>query len=229
MTKLYELVSLNLGMPKEVTYGENLIRTGINKSQVNEPAFLSSLKFEGDGQADLIHHGGIDKAVCVYSYNHYSYWEKELNRNLAYGAFGENITVQGMLEEDVCIGDIFQVGEAVVQVSQPRQPCFKLAKKYDVPKLPLYFQNTGYTGFYFRVLKEGWVSPTDSLAKIQTDPKGISIAYANHMMHKEKRNFEGIRRILEVDALSTSWKKTFEKRLMGEEVNTKARLEGISE
>lgn len=229
MTKLYELVSLNLGMPKEVTYGENLIRTGINKSQVNEPAFLSSLKFEGDGQADLIHHGGIDKAVCVYSYNHYSYWEKELNRNLVYGAFGENITVQGMLEEDVCIGDIFQVGEAVVQVSQPRQPCFKLAKKYDVPKLPLYFQNTGYTGFYFRVLKEGWVSPTDSLAKIQTDPKGISIAYANHMMHKEKRNFEGIRRILEVDALSTSWKKTFEKRLMGEEVNTKARLEGISE
>ncbi|KEK23498.1 MOSC domain-containing protein [Bacillus gaemokensis] len=229
MSKLYKLMSLNLGMPKEVSYGGKIIQTGMNKSRVSEPVFLSSLKFNGDGQADLVHHGGIDKAVCVYSYNHYPYWEKELNRKLLYGAFGENMTVQDMLEEDVCIGDIFQIGEAMVQVSQPRQPCFKLAKKYDIPQLPLYFQNTGYTGFYFRVLKEGWVSPTDALIQLEPDCKGISIAFANHMMHKEKRNFEGVRRILEVEALSASWRKTFEKRLKGEEVSTKERLEGISE
>lgn len=88
---------------------------------------------------------------------------KELNQVLIYGAFGENITISGMCEEDVCIGDTFQIGEAIVQVTQPRQPCFKLAKKYNIPKLPLYFQETGYTGFYFRVLKEGWVSPADTL------------------------------------------------------------------
>lgn len=229
MPRSYDLMSLNVGMPKEVSYGGKLIQTGINKSRVSEPVFLSSLKFNGDGQADLVHHGGIDKAVCVYSYNHYPYWEKELNRKLVYGAFGENMTVQDLLEEDVCIGDIFQIGEAVVQVSQPRQPCFKLAKKYDIPQLPLYFQNTGYTGFYFRVLKEGWVSPTDSLTQLESDRKGISIAFANHIVHKEKHNFEGVRRILGVEALSASWRKTFEKRLKGEEGSTKERLEGISE
>ncbi|MEN1936091.1 MOSC domain-containing protein [Paenibacillus sp. 102] len=229
MLKSYNLMSLNIGMPKEVSYGGKLIQTGINKAQVSEPVYLSSLKFNGDGQADLVHHGGIDKAVCVYSYNHYPYWEKELNRKLVYGAFGENMTVQDMLEEDVCIGDIFQIGEVTVQVSQPRQPCFKLVKKYDIPQLPLYFQNTGYTGFYFRVLKEGWVLPTDSLTQLETNHQGISIAFANHIMHKEERNFEGVRRILGVEALSTSWRKTFEKRLKGEEVNTKERLEGISE
>ncbi|MBJ8032143.1 MOSC domain-containing protein, partial [Bacillus cereus group sp. N21] len=88
----------------------------------------------GDGQADLVHHGGVDKAVCVYSGEHYSYWEETLNQDLEYGAFGENITVSGMREEDVCIGDTFELGEAIVQVTQPRQPCFKLAKKYNIPK-----------------------------------------------------------------------------------------------
>lgn len=222
-------MSLNLGMPKEVMYGGKLIQTGINKLQVSEPIFLSSLKFNGDGQADLVHHGGVDKAVCVYSGDHYRYWEKELNRKLVYGAFGENITVQGMLEEDVCIGDVFQLGEAIVQVTQPRQPCFKLAKKYDTPKLPLYFQNTGYTGFYFRVLKEGWVSPVDALKQLEPDSKGISIAFANRIMHKEKEDLQGVRRVLEVNALSASWRNTFEKRLKGEVTSSKERLEGVKE
>ncbi|MGG0649053.1 MOSC domain-containing protein [Bacillus mycoides] len=226
MTKAYEVLSLNIGLPKEVMYGGKLIQTGINKKQVKEPVFLSFLKLNGDGQADLVHHGGVDKAVCVYTGDHYPYWEKELNQELVYGAFGENITVSGMCEEDVCIGDTFHLGEAIVQVTQPRQPCFKLAKKYNIPKLPLYFQDTGYTGFYFRVLKEGWILPVDTLKLLKPDPKGVSVSFANRIMHKEKQNSEGLKRILEVNALSTSWRKTLEKRIRGEEISTKERLEG---
>ncbi|HEQ3528744.1 MOSC domain-containing protein [Bacillus thuringiensis serovar kyushuensis] len=229
MANEYQLLSLNIGLPKEVIYGGKVIHTGINKKQVKEPVYLSFVKFNGDGQADLVHHGGVDKAVCVYTGDHYPYWEKELNQDLVYGAFGENITVSGMREEDVCIGDMFELGEAIVQVTQPRQPCFKLAKKYNIPKLPLYFQETGYTGFYFRVLKEGWVSSVDTLKSLQSDPKGVSIAFANRIMHKEKQNIEGVKRILEVNALSSSWRKSFEKRISGEEINTKERLEGIKE
>ncbi|PDY20777.1 MULTISPECIES: MOSC domain-containing protein [Bacillus cereus group] len=229
MDNEYQLLSLNIGLPKEVTYGGKVIHTGINKKQVKEPVYLSFVKFNGDGQADLVHHGGVDKAVCVYTGDHYPYWEKELNQDLVYGAFGENITVSGMSEEDVCIGDTFELGQAIVQVTQPRQPCFKLAKKYNIPKLPLYFQETGYTGFYFRVLKEGWVSSVDTLKRLQSDPKGVSVAFANRIMHKEKQNIEGVKRILEVNALSNSWRKSFEKRISGEEINTKERLEGIKE
>ncbi|GAB6489080.1 cytoplasmic protein [Bacillus sp. UMTAT18] len=229
MANEYQLLSLNIGLPKEVTYGGKVIHTGINKKQVKEPVYLSFVKFNGDGQADLVHHGGVDKAVCVYTGDHYPYWEKELNQDLVYGAFGENITVSDMREEDVCIGDTFKLGQAIVQVTQPRQPCFKLAKKYNIPKLPLYFQETGYTGFYFRVLKEGWVSSVDTLKRLQSNPKGVSVAFANRIMHKEKQNIEGIKRILEVNALSSSWRKSFEKRISGEEMNTKERLEGIKE
>ena len=229
MANEYRLLSLNIGLPKEVTYGGKVIHTGINKKQVKEPVYLSFVKFNGDGQADLVHHGGVDKAVCVYTGDHYPYWEKELNQDLVYGAFGENITVSGMREEDVCIGDTFELGQAIVQVTQPRQPCFKLAKKYNIPKLPLYFQETGYTGFYFRVLKEGWVSSVDTLKRLQSDPKGVSVAFANRIMHKEKQNIEGVKRILEVNALSSSWRKSFEKRISGEEINTKERLEGIKD
>ncbi|OUB82823.1 MOSC domain-containing protein [Bacillus thuringiensis serovar medellin] len=229
MANEYQLLSLNIGLPKEVTYSGKVVHTGINKKQVKEPVYLSFVKFNGDGQADLIHHGGVDKAVCVYTGDHYPYWEKELNQDLVYGAFGENITVSGMSEEDVCIGDTFELGQAIVQVTQPRQPCFKLAKKYNIPKLPLYFQETGYTGFYFRVLKEGWVSSVDTLKRLQSDPKGVSVAFANRIMHKEKQNIEGVKRILEVNALSNSWRKSFEKCISGEEIHTKERLEGIKE
>lgn len=229
MANEFQLLSINIGLPKEVTYGGKVIHTGINKKQVKEPVYLSFVKFNGDGQADLVHHGGVDKAVCVYNSDYYPYWEKELNQDLVYGAFGENITVIGMREEDVCIGDTFKLGQAIVQVTQPRQPCFKLAKKYNIPKLPLYFQETGYTGFYFRVLKEGWVSSVDTLKRLQSDPKGVSVAFANRIMHKEKQNIEGVKRILEVNALSSSWRKSFEKRISGEEINTKERLEGIKE
>lgn len=223
-----EIVSINIGKPKTINDNGKELRSGIFKTQTNEPIFLGKLNFAGDGQADLVHHGGEEKAVCVYPYEHYSHWEKDMNRELTFGAFGENLTVKGMLESDVHIGDIYRLGEAMVQISQPRQPCFKLAKRYDVFDLPLRFQNTGYTGFYFRVLREGWVKPDSKVELVEKHPKQISIQFANYMMHHDLKNSEGIKGILAVDALSSSWRKSFTKRLEGTEVDTKERLDGIN-
>lgn len=211
----YTIVSMNVGKPKTITSGGKDVVTGIYKEPVDRPLFLSKTNLDGDGQADLVHHGGEDKAVCVYPYDHYSYWVKELNRPLTYGAFGENLTVDGLVEEVVCIGDIYQIGEAVVQVSQPRQPCFKLAKRYNVVDLPVKFQNTGYTGYYFRVLREGLVTPESKLELVERNAKGITVSFANRVMHHDKDDVAGIRRMLEVEELSANWKKTFHKRLEG--------------
>lgn len=215
MTPSMIIQSINVGKPAQVSFGGKEISTGIHKTGVREPLYLSRLNLDGDRQADLVHHGGVDKAVCVYPYEHYAYWETELNRSLTFGAFGENLTTEGMLEKDVCIGDIYRLGEAVVQVSQPRQPCFKLGVKYGVPELPLKVQQTGYTGYYFRVLTEGIVSPADSLLLKERHPAEVTISFANSIMYHEKGNIDGIQRILDVEALSDSWRQTLTKRLGG--------------
>ncbi|WP_028401659.1 MOSC domain-containing protein [Ectobacillus panaciterrae] len=226
MTTPHEIISVNIGKPISIKKMSKEIKTGIFKFQINAPVYLGKLNFNGDGQADLVHHGGVEKAVCVYSYEHYPYWERELSCEIVYGAFGENLTVKGMLEKDVCIGDIYKLGEAVVQVSQPRQPCYKLAKRYNMADLPVRFQNTGYTGFYFRVLKEGWVPEHPSIELIQRHLKGVTIEFANKIMHHAKENIEGIHQILEVDELSSNWRQTFTNRLKGKEVDPRTRLDG---
>ena len=224
--KIGEIVSLNIGKPIDVSFPSKAIATGIFKTPVDEPLFLSSIKFTGDGQADLVHHGGKDKAVCVYPFEHYPYWENELGRTLDPGAFGENLTIRGLVETDICIGDIFKLGDALVQISQPRQPCYKLSLRYDSPDMPLKVQDTGYTGFYFRVLEEGMVSKSSRLTKISSHPKAITVAYANQLMHHRKDDLEGMKRILEVEELSESWRSTFLKRLEGNEGDSRERLSG---
>lgn len=211
--KKYLLESLNVGQPKKVLYNGREIQTGIYKEPVEHPLFLSKTNLEGDGQADLVHHGGEDKAVCVYSFDHYSYWEDALGVQLEPGAFGENLTIRGLTEENVFLGDVFQFGEAIVEVSQPRQPCFKLAMKHQVKDLPVQIQNTKFTGFYFRVLKEGRVSKEDGLELIESQANGVSITAANQIKYHDTQNTEAIKRILEVKALSDSWRSSFEKRL----------------
>lgn len=160
-----------------------------------------------------MNHGGEDKAVCVYPFEHYAYFSSEVGLSLSYGAFGENLTLLGLTEEKVCIGDEFQIGEAVVQVSQPRQPCFKLAHRHDTKDLPLRFQETGYTGFYFRVLSEGVVSKEDSVQFLRRHQDEITISYINEVQYKDKSNKEKVKKILSVPFLSESYQKTFMKRL----------------
>jgi len=221
-----EIVSLNVGMPRTAVHLNKEIFTGIMKLPVQEPLWLSSVNFAGDAQGDLVHHGGTEKAVCVYANEHYSYWSDVMGKPLAYGAFGENLTTRGMTEAEVCIGDIFKLGEATVQVSQPRQPCYKLAMKHGVPDLPLQVQETGFTGYYFRVLEEGMVSKQEGLTLLSRHPLGVTVAYANRIMHVEKRNAAGIRTVLAVDALSVNWRETLSNRLNGIEPDVQKRLAG---
>lgn len=221
-----EIVSINTGKPQPLKYQKKEIASGIFKQPVIEPIYLSRLNFDGDEQADLKHHGGKDKAVCVYPYEHYSFWENELHTRLEFGAFGENLTTRGLLESEVCIGDIFELGEAVVQVSQPRQPCYKLAARYGYTEMPLRLEETGFTGFYFRVLKEGTVSRNGEMKLVSRHPQAVTLAFANQMMHREKDNLDGMQSILEVEELSESWRNTFLKRLGGQEVSVKERRTG---
>lgn len=157
------IISLNIGTPQKLQFQGKEIETGLFKESVNKPLYLSTLNFEGDGQADLKHHGGRDKAVCVYAFEHYPYWEQELSQPLPYGVFGENLTITGLLESDVCIGNIYKIGGTLVQVTQPRQPCYKLSYRYNRKDFPLLVQDTGFTGFYVRVLQEGTISPSDEI------------------------------------------------------------------
>ncbi|MGG0668863.1 MOSC domain-containing protein [Lederbergia citrisecunda] len=221
-----KICSLNVGKPQDMQYGKKEITTGIHKKPVSDPVFLSTLNFSGDGQADLVNHGGRDKAVCAYPFDHYPHWEKELGKPLNAGAFGENLTLQGLTEDVLCIGDSFQIGEAVVQVSQPREPCFKLSLVHGRKDMPLLIQNTGYTGFYFRVLKEGVVSPSDELVHISRPASAITLTEANRLMHHDKNDLDGIRTLLKVDELSEDWRKTFQKRLDKIAINASSQLTG---
>ena len=213
MTRLGNLLSLNTALAKTVMDGSKEVRTGIFKKPSGKPLFLGASGLEGDGQADLINHGGADKAVCVYPLAHYPYWENELGGKLAFGAFGENFTVSGCGEETLRIGDVVRVGEALLEVSQPRQPCFKLGMKHRMPELPLLVQQTGYTGFYFRVLREGTVAEGDELALERRHPAEVTLAEANRLNYRDKEDINGIKRLLAVPELSDSWREMFEARL----------------
>lgn len=202
--------SLNIGLPKkENFYGKEII-TGIRKQPVTGSLHLGKLGFENDGVGDLKHHGGDDKAVCVYSLDHYPYWEDALGIRLRVAAFGENLTVSNLHEDDICIGDIFQLGTAVVQVSQPRQPCRTLAARYGRDDLVKLVVDSGRTGFYFRVLEEGIAEKGAELIFKERDARSVSISFANHTYHHDRKNCAGIERVLAVPALSASWQKSFQ-------------------
>jgi MOSC domain-containing protein YiiM len=145
---------------------------------------LRTLDLDGDGQADLRNHGGKDKAALAYSIENYEYWREWLGRtDLAHGQFGENFTVEGMTEDRVHIGDVFRVGEAVVQVTQPRVPCFKLALKMQDPDFPDLFLSSGRVGFYLRVLEEGAVGEGDAIELVTADPEGLTVREVCHLLY----------------------------------------------
>jgi MOSC domain-containing protein YiiM len=209
-----QLLSVQVGKADSFQHQGKTLSTAINKQPVRLPVYLGPQQLTGDEQADLIHHGGVDKAVCVYSFEHYSHFEQLLEISLSFGAFGENLTMLGMLEQDVCIGNIYRIGETLVQVSQPRQPCYKLGHRFNRMDLPLHVQQTGFTGFYCRVLQEGSIGIDPPILLEKEDPLKVSISFANQIMFNAKQDVAGIREILAVQALSYSWRETLGKRLM---------------
>jgi MOSC domain-containing protein YiiM len=203
--------SLNIGLPRtEVFFGKE-VRTGFCKSPAAGPARLTKLGFEGDGAADREHHGGADKAVCVYSTEHHSYWESVLGIKLPPAPFGENLSVSGLQEDDICIGDVFRAGTAFLQISQPRQPCRTLAARYGRNDMLKFMVDSGLTGFYFRVLEEGTVKERDELILRERDSRGVTISFASNIYHHDRRNGGAVERVLSVPALSESWRRSFHK------------------
>ncbi len=203
--------SLNVGLPKEEIFDGKPITTGICKKPVSGQVTLRALGFEGDGVADKRNHGGVDKAICVYSLDHYPFWEKTLGIKLPVAAFGENLSVSNLKEEEVCIGDVFQLGTAVVQITQPRQPCKTLAARYGRNDLAKFVVNSGYSGFYFRVLQEGIVEMGTPLVLKEKDPQEVSVAFANRIFHHDRKNREGIESVLAIPALSESWQRSLQR------------------
>jgi MOSC domain-containing protein YiiM len=201
--------ALNIGLPKKELFHGKTFLTGMCKKPVSVPVMLTRQGFEGDGVGDRKHHGGADKAVCVYSLDHYPYWEQALGTKMPEAAFGENFSLSGMQENAVCIGDVFRAGSAVLRVSQPRQPCSTLAARYGRKDLVKLVSDSGLTGFYFSVLEEGKVKAGDSLDLVEKDGHGVSVAFANRIYHHDRKNREGIEKILAVPALSESWRKSF--------------------
>lgn len=187
--------------------------TGIFKEPVTGPVAMHFTGLTGDGQADLVNHGGPDKAVNVYAIEHYPYWRDKLNiPALTNGGFGENFTTEGLLETELCIGDTFTLGDAIVQVSQPRQPCWKLAMKWHIKDLALQVEQTGKTGWYFRVLKEGTVTAGDELKLIEHPFPQWTIEAANQIMHHRPDDLTAATDLAACPLLSLSWKEMLSER-----------------
>jgi MOSC domain-containing protein YiiM len=206
------IISLNVGLPSTQRYEGREFITGGAKQPVPR-AVLRFTNFDWDRQADQVNHGGLEKAVCVYPFDHYPYWSRQLGRDLKPGAFSENLTVSGAIETEVCVGDVFRIGEAMVQVSQPRMPCAKLAGKNASKMLPKLMANVGYTGFYMRVLSEGLVATGDGFDLIRAHPDRITIAEVNSIIYEKSYDVALIERLAELAEFSEVGRALFARRL----------------
>ncbi len=209
-----KLLSVNVSLPRDVPHMGKTVSTGIFKEAVTGRLILRTLNLEGDGQADLENHGGVYKAVYAYTVEHYDHWKRELRRSdLAPGQFGENFTVEGMAEDDVHIGDVFRVGGALVQVTQPRAPCYKLGLKMGMPRFSKMFLASGRVGFYLRVLEEGEVGAGDVIERVRMDPERLTVSEMNRLLYVTPDDCQTLERALRIEALSPRRRAAFEERL----------------
>jgi MOSC domain-containing protein YiiM len=210
-----KLISINVAEPQTVSHRGRPVETGIFKKPVSGPVRVGTLNLEGDRQADLSVHGGPNKAVYAYSWQNVEYWRKRLGRDdLVAGTFGENLTVEELLETDVAIGDEFEIGTARFQISQPRLPCFKLGIAIGSPGFPKVFQRSGRTGFYLRVLREGIITAGDPIIRYPaTDAEPVTVAEMARMISARHLKPADANRALNLRALSEGWKKQIAQKL----------------
>jgi MOSC domain-containing protein YiiM len=207
-----KLLSINVSKPKSIQYGGKTVRTGIFKEPVSGTVMLREKNIDGDGQGDLRVHGGTYKAIYGYPFEHYAHWQELQRDDLTYGQFGENLTVEGLLEKAVHVGDVFQIGSTVkLQITQPRVPCFKLAYKMGLPEFPKQFLESRRVGFYFRVLEEGEITTGDTIARIEITSKPMSVTEILNLRYFDTNNHEKIAQARKLPALSPSWKRDFTK------------------
>ncbi len=206
------ILSIQVGLPKKLgevettDFSRKSWVSGIFKTEVCGPVWLGKCNLDGDAQADLSVHGGPHKAVNVYPSEHYPYWKQEFAmHDMPYGAFGENFTTRGLREDEVCIGDVFKTGDAVVQVSQPRQPCWKIDRRWGVKDFSLRVKQAGKTGWYFRVLQEGYVEAGNAIVLLERPFPQWTVAGAYYIRCNRKTDSEAARALSQCPALSPRW------------------------
>lgn len=203
------IISVNVGLPRDLTYGDGVVASGIVKQPAAGPVAVGRINLAGDAQADLSVHGGVDKAVYAYPHEHYAAWRRELGRDdLEPGHFGENLTVEGLPEDAVGIGDVFRVGSALLQVSQPRVPCFKLAIRMGDPGFVKPFLRSGRVGFYLRVLDEGVVEAGDPITRRTAADASMSVREVAALLGNGAGADE-LDRGAALAALPLSWREAF--------------------
>ena len=206
-----QLRSINVSAAVQVMHQGELVSTGIFKKPVAGPVAVESLGLAGDQQADLRHHGGVDKAVYGYPWEHYGHWSRELDReDFIPGQFGENLTTEGVLESEICIGDRLRVGSVLLEVTQPRVPCFKLGIRMRLPGFPKVFLRSGLVGFYFRVLEPGTITAGDAVTLEPSEHVRVSVQEVSRVRFFDSGNKSAIETILKNPALAAVWRRDFE-------------------
>jgi MOSC domain-containing protein YiiM len=205
------LLSVNVGLPRDVAWQGRTVHTGIWKAPVKGPRKVRRLNIDGDGQGDTAGHGGEHRAVFVYQDDSYRYWQEHLGRsNLVHGEFGENFTVEGLADSNVCIGDRYRIGSALFEVTQPRVTCYRLGIRMDEPDMAALLVRHGRPGFYFRVIEEGDVEAGDEITQIAVGPERMSVFEINALLYLPTHPRERLERALRIPALSRGWHRSFE-------------------
>src|ERR1700739_625456 len=206
-----QLLSVNVGLPREVEWKGRIVRSAIWKNPVEGRCRIRRLNLDGDGQADLAGHGGENRAVFVYQIESYRHWQEQLNRSdFIHGQFGENFTITGLPDDAVCIGDRFQIGSAMFEVSQPRVTCYRVGIRMNEPRMPALLTSSGRPGFYFRVLREGEVGAGDEIVKVGEAKEQMTVAEINALLYSPNHPRDRLERALQIEALSPGWRRSFE-------------------
>src|SRR3954469_18276724 len=206
-----QLLSVNVGLPREVTWQGKTVRTAVWKSPVTGRRMVRKLDIDGDAQGDLAGHGGEQRAVFVYQMDSYHYWERELKRsNFAFGQFGENFTVEGLADSEVCVGDRYRIGGALFEVTQPRVTCYRVGMRMEEPRMAAMLVAHQRPGFYFRVLEEGEVGAGDEIVSVAQGSERMTVAAINSLLYLPGPAKGDIERALRIPALSPGWKGSFE-------------------
>ena len=209
-----KLISVNNGLPREVSWEGKVVSTGIFKEPVDSPLMLRRLNLDGDGQADLSVHGGVYKAAYAYPSEHYEYWRGELPETVfGWGTFGENFTTEGIFEDSVRIGDRFRIGGAEVVVTQPRLPCYKLGIRFGRADMVKRFLASRRTGFYFAILREGMVAIGDEIELTFRNEQGVTVADIVRLYAFEKDDLATMERAIRTEALPESWRDYFQQQI----------------
>src|SRR5262245_22551127 len=211
------LLSVNVGLPRDIAWRGRTVHTGVWKGPVQGRRMVRQLNIDGDGQGDLGGHGGEQRAVFVYQVESYRYWEDRLGRSdLTYGQFGENFTIEGMSDDEVCIGDRYRIGQALFEVTQPRVTCYRVGIRMNESQMAALLTSSGKPGFYFRVLQEGEVEAGDEIVKIADGPERMTVAEINALLYLPGHSRQELERALRIPALSSGWRTSFEALLQNE-------------